>query len=59
MGAQTNAPAHWTPSRTPQAQGYWCVVCGRWLPADPWGVIVHDAIAHPPLMTFDDEAHPQ
>lgn len=37
--------------------GYWCVVCGRFLPADD-GVIVHDNIPHPP-MDFDDEDKPQ
>lgn len=38
--------------------GYWCVVCGRFLPARK-GVIVHDNIPHPPMMTFDDEERPQ
>ncbi len=40
-------------------QGYWCVVCGRWLAADTWGVIVHDAVEHPADMRFDDEERPQ
>lgn len=35
--------------------GYWCVVCGRWLPADELGVIVHDPLPHPETMTFDDD----
>ena len=35
--------------------GYWCVVCGRWLPADDLGVIVHDPMPHPETMTFDDD----
>ncbi|MCB1909978.1 MAG: hypothetical protein KDH15_21665 [Rhodocyclaceae bacterium] len=39
--------------------GYWCVVCGRWLPADESGFIVHDAIPHPTAMQFDDDEHPQ
>lgn len=39
--------------------GYWCVVCGRWLPADDDGIVVHDSLPHPTLMTFDDEEHPQ
>ena len=38
--------------------GYWCVVCGRYLPADD-GLIVHDAVPHPEEMTFDDEENPQ
>ena len=39
--------------------GYWCVVCGRFLPADECGVIVHDNVQRPENMTFDDEEHPQ
>lgn len=40
------------------APGYWCMVCGRFLPeAD--GVIVHDDLPHPETMTFDEEANPQ
>ena len=39
--------------------GYWCVVCGRFLPADECGVVVHDDVPHPDNMTFDDEEHPQ
>ena len=35
--------------------GYWCVVCGRFLPADEYGVIVHDDIPHPPNMDFDED----
>lgn len=38
--------------------GYWCVVCGRFLPSQD-GVIVHDQVPHPPLMTFDEEDRPQ
>jgi hypothetical protein len=34
--------------------GYWCVVCGRFLPAVD-GVIVHDNVPHPKDMTFDEE----
>lgn len=41
------------------APGYWCVVCGRWLPADETGFIAHDAIPHPTTMLFDDDEHPQ
>ena len=40
------------------AGGYWCVVCGRHLPADEDGVIVHDNVLHPD-MTFDEEERPQ
>lgn len=39
-------------------EGYWCVVCGRFLPSDE-GVIVHDDVPHPSDMTFDDEETPQ
>jgi hypothetical protein len=39
------------------ASGYWCVVCGRFLP-DEDGVIVHDNVPHPE-MTFDEEERPQ
>ena len=41
------------------ADGYWCVVCGRFLPADECGVIVHDNVPHPEDMTFDEEEMPQ
>jgi len=41
------------------ADGYWCVVCGRFLPADECGVIVHDNVPHPEDMTFDEEERPQ
>ena len=37
--------------------GYWCVVCGRFLPSDD-GVIVHDDVPHPD-MTFDEDERPQ
>jgi hypothetical protein len=40
-------------------QGYYCVICGRFLLADEYGVIVHDDIEHPSEMTFDDEEKPQ
>ena len=39
--------------------GYWCVICGRFLPANDDGVIVHDDIEHPADMAFDDEEKPQ
>lgn len=41
------------------ADGYWCVVCGRYLHADEDGVIVHDNVPHPEDMTFDEEERPQ
>ena len=41
------------------ADGYWCVACGRFLPADECGVIVHDNVPHPEDMTFDEEERPQ
>lgn len=39
--------------------GYYCVVCGRFLRADEYGVIVHDAVPHPESMAFDEEEKPQ
>lgn len=27
--------------------GYWCVICGRYLQTDANGVIVHDNLPHP------------
>ena len=39
--------------------GYWCVVCGRFLPADEDGLIIHDDIIHPDDMTFDEDEKPQ
>lgn len=42
----------------PVMPGYWCVVCGRFLPDDA-GVIVHDDVPHPNEMTFDEEDKPQ
>jgi hypothetical protein len=39
--------------------GYWCVVCGRFLPADEGGVIVHDDVPHPDNMMFDEDDNPQ
>lgn len=40
-------------------EGYWCVVCGRLLPRDEHGVIVHDNKTHPDDMKFDEEDRPQ
>lgn len=39
--------------------GYWCVICGRLLPRDDSGVIIHDNIPHPDNMTFDEQDNPQ
>ena len=36
-----------------EQEGYWCVVCGRFLRADD-GVIVHDEIPHPTEMIFEE-----
>ena len=41
------------------SDGYYCVICQRYLEADEYGVIVHDNVPHPENMTFDDEEHPQ
>jgi hypothetical protein len=41
-----------------QEDGYYCVVCGKYIEAVD-GVIVHDDIPHPPDMTFDEEENPQ
>lgn len=41
------------------SKGYWCVICGRHLPADSDGVIVHDNFPHPLEMDFYDEDNPQ
>lgn len=43
----------------PVRPGYWCVVCGRFLPEDDAGVIVHDNVPHPQEMTFAEEDKPQ
>ena len=39
--------------------GYYCMVCGRYLEANEDGVIVHDDVPHPPEMDFADEEKPQ
>lgn len=38
--------------------GYWCVICQRFIQADEYGVIVHDDINHSD-MKFDEEERPQ
>lgn len=44
--------------QTLEDDGYYCVICGRFLPAID-GVIVHDDIEHPQEMGFDDEEKQQ
>jgi hypothetical protein len=39
--------------------GYWCVICQRFIEADDDGLIVHDDIPHPNNMTFDEDNNPQ
>jgi hypothetical protein len=39
--------------------GYYCVVCGRYIEANEGGVIVHDDIPHPPEMDFAEQEKPQ
>ena len=51
--------AHPQPRKPLTNDGYHCVICGRFLLADEYGVILHDDIEHPPEMTFDDEEKPQ
>lgn len=46
-------------AEVPPADGYGCLVCGRFLPADADGVIVHGNVPHPEEMTFDEEERPQ
>lgn len=41
------------------SDGYYCVICQRYLAADEYGVIVHDDIQHPENMTFDEDERPQ
>lgn len=42
-----------------EPDGYWCVVCQRFLPREDDGMILHDDVEHPETMTFDDEDEPQ
>jgi len=44
--------------RSAEDDGYWCVVCGRFLEADD-GVIVHDNIPHPEFIDFNEEENKQ
>ena len=47
------------PELAAEADGYWCIICGRFLRADAYGVIVHDNVPHPKNMSFDEEERPQ
>jgi len=38
---------------------YYCVVCGRAIEANEYGVFVHDDTPHPPDMDFSEEDKPQ
>ena len=40
-------------------EGYYCVICGKFLPANEYGVITHDDVPHPADMDFEDEEKPQ
>ena len=44
--------------RSAEADGYWCVVCGRFLESND-GMIVHDDIPHPESMNFNEEENEQ
>jgi len=44
---------------TDMDNGYYCVVCGRFLTADERGVIVHDDVPHTIDMDFGDEEKPR
>ena len=46
---------HLVPARSVDMQGYWCVVCMRYVPLEEDGAMVHDDIPHPIHMTFDDD----
>ena len=39
--------------------GYWCVICGRFLVRDEDGLIAHDDLPHPEDMVFNDDQNPQ
>jgi hypothetical protein len=48
---------HTASRRRTMDEGYYCVVCGKYIEAVD-GVIVHDDIPHP-YMAFDDEENTQ
>jgi hypothetical protein len=51
--------AKWADNNMAKDNGYWCVICQRFIEANKDGLIVHDDITHPNNMTFDDEERPQ
>lgn len=38
---------------TREMNGYWCVICMRFLPSID-GVVIHDDVIHPDNMTFEE-----
>jgi len=38
--------------------GYWCVICMRFLPNID-GVVIHDDVLHPDDMTFNEDRNEQ
>lgn len=58
-GCIPKQPAQQEPNsgRRTMDDGYYCVICGRYIEAVD-GVVVHDDIPHPD-MAFDDEENPQ
>lgn len=50
---------HLVPAASVAMDGYWCVVCMRYIPREEDGVLIHDDIPHPTLMTFDEDKRPQ
>ena len=50
--------AKWADNNMAKDNGYWCVICQRFIEADENGLIVHDDIPHGD-MTFDEEDRPQ
>lgn len=57
--SQTQAKERLCRGEEHMTEGYYCIVCGRFLLANEFGVIVHDDISHPHEMAFDDEENPQ
>lgn len=45
-------------TQTEALDGYWCVICQRFIEANEYGVIIHDDIEHGD-MKFDEESNPQ
>ena len=50
--------AKWADANMANEDGYWCVICQRFIEADEDGLIVHDDIPHGDI-TFDEEDRPQ